>query len=78
MNLLPNFEKAIIPNEKIFGYCLNPIHERGQHKAKVFRQVFGITQADGQVLKKAILEQIDNMEFKLNQRINLAKYFHYR
>jgi len=39
MRLLPNYEQAEIPDEKIFGYCLNPFHERGKHKAKIFQQV---------------------------------------
>ena len=49
MRLLPNYSKALIPDEKIYDYCLNASHERGQHKAKVFRQVFGITSEDGEI-----------------------------
>ncbi len=62
MLFLPNYQNAVIPNEKIYDYCLNTTHERGQHKARVFRQVFGITVDDGEILKLAILQEIDKFE----------------
>jgi hypothetical protein len=40
---LPNADCAIIPIEKLIGYCLNPEHPKGKHKAKVFQSVLGIT-----------------------------------
>jgi hypothetical protein len=45
MSRLPNYEKAIIPDEKIYDYCLNPNHERGKHKARVFKKGFWIDAA---------------------------------
>lgn len=62
VNLLPNYENAVIPNDKIFGYCLNLNHERGRHKARVFKQVFGITANDGEILKKTILHGLKKNE----------------
>lgn len=62
MPLLPNYKNAVISDQKIYDYCLNTNHERGQHKAKVFRQVFGISREDGEVLKLAILAQLDKFE----------------
>lgn len=61
-NLLPNYENAVIPNDKIFGYCLNLNHERGRHKARDFKQVFGITANDGEILKNTILNELKNFE----------------
>ncbi|NJP09740.1 MAG: hypothetical protein HC866_09835 [Leptolyngbyaceae cyanobacterium RU_5_1] len=40
---LPNGELAIIPIEKLLGYCLNSEHPRGKHKARVFKSTLGIT-----------------------------------
>jgi hypothetical protein len=40
---LPNGDRVIIPIEKLLGYCLNPEHTRGKHKARVFKAVLGIT-----------------------------------
>ncbi|TZF82686.1 hypothetical protein FW774_14405 [Pedobacter sp. BS3] len=62
MSLLPNYELAEIPDEKIYDHCLNPYHERGQHKAKIFRQVFGITIEHGELLKMAIFAQLGKFE----------------
>lgn len=58
MSLLPNYELAEIPDEKIYDYCLNPYHERGQHKAKIFRQALGINREHGELLKGAILARL--------------------
>ena len=33
MEKLPNPEKAFIDLNKLIGYCLNPEHPEGQHKA---------------------------------------------
>jgi len=40
---LPNGSQAIIPIKKITGYCLNPDHPSGKHKARVFASALGIT-----------------------------------
>lgn len=40
---LPNGDHAIIPIEKLIGYCLNPEHPSGKHKARVFASALGIT-----------------------------------
>lgn len=58
MSLLPNYELAEIPDEKIYGYCLNSSHERGKYKARVFYQVFGISDNDGELLKSEIISKL--------------------
>jgi hypothetical protein len=68
---LPNGEYAVIPMEKLTGYCLNPNHSTGKHKARVFASVLGITAENAEILReliaKAALEgeiiQQDNTEF---------------
>ncbi len=40
---LPNGDRAVIPIEKLLGYCLNPNHPKGKHKARVFKSALGIT-----------------------------------
>ena len=40
---LPNGDRAIIPMEKLIGYCLNPHHAKGKHKARVFQSVLNLT-----------------------------------
>lgn len=56
---LPNPEQAIIDSQKLSGYCLNPTHPDGQHKARVFRSVLGLSQENEaelrQFLQKALI-----------------------
>jgi hypothetical protein len=35
-NRLPNADLAVFDIRKIADYCLNPLHPRGRHKARVF------------------------------------------
>jgi hypothetical protein len=55
---LPNFEFAIIDEEKLRDYCLNPGHMVGKHKAKVFQRRLDFSQQDTILLKSLILEKI--------------------
>ena len=55
---LPNVENAFIDDEKLVGYSLNPDHERGKHKARVFASVLGITADKAYILRQAILNAI--------------------
>lgn len=52
---LPNSNKAIIDDEKLAGYCLNPNHTDGQDKARVFKSALGLTIDDANELKNALL-----------------------
>ncbi len=70
MNLLPNYQLAEIPDEKIYGYCLNSLHERGKHKARIFRQVLGISAKDGEILKSEIISNLQISEVR-NIRENI-------
>ena len=53
-NLLPNYEEAVIPEEKIFGYALNMEHPLGRDKAMAFERALGYTQENGHLLISAI------------------------
>jgi Domain of unknown function (DUF6883) len=46
---LPNYQKAVIPIEKIKDYVLNPDHPIGKHKARVFKAALGIAAAHADV-----------------------------
>lgn len=52
---LPNADQARIPTDKLVRYALDPTHERGQHKARVFASALGITAADWRYVHDAIL-----------------------
>jgi hypothetical protein len=51
---LPNGDRAIIPIAKLLGYCLNPNHMKGKHKARVFKSALGITADNAEQLVQLI------------------------
>ena len=53
---LPNAENAFVDIEKLRGYCLNPSHVRGKHKARMFSSILGLTLEDAGKLRKTLLE----------------------
>ena len=52
--MLPNHEAAVIPHAKLAGYALDPEHEVGRHKARVFAAVLGMTREHAMLLEQAI------------------------
>nr|VFJ55963.1 MAG: hypothetical protein BECKFM1743C_GA0114222_101674 [Candidatus Kentron sp. FM]VFJ59247.1 MAG: hypothetical protein BECKFM1743A_GA0114220_102333 [Candidatus Kentron sp. FM]VFK11217.1 MAG: hypothetical protein BECKFM1743B_GA0114221_101723 [Candidatus Kentron sp. FM] len=53
---LPNAEKAFIDIRKLRDYCLNTIHERGKHKARLFSSVLGLTSDDAEEIAAEFLK----------------------
>lgn len=51
---LPNGDHAVIPMKKLIGYCLNPNHSSGKHKARVFASTLGITTKNANDLRELI------------------------
>jgi hypothetical protein len=58
MNLLPNYQEAVIEDSKFVSYALNPHSERGQHKARVFESTLGFNLSNWEQLKQAILDAL--------------------
>jgi len=52
---LPNSEKALVDIAKLRDYSLNPEHESGAHKARVFRAALGIALHDAEWLRAQVL-----------------------
>lgn len=61
---LPNAQDAYIGDDKLTGYCLNPQHSEGQHKARVFQSVLDLGIENVGVLKIALLEAVQDYEAK--------------
>ncbi|MCK4762316.1 MAG: hypothetical protein KAW12_08980 [Candidatus Aminicenantes bacterium] len=59
---LPHAKKAFVDIEKLRGYCLNPFHIRGKHKARIFSSVLGLTSKDAEKLRKALLEAANSCD----------------
>ncbi|GBF82659.1 DUF6883 domain-containing protein [Aphanothece sacrum] len=67
---LPNSDNAIIDDNKLLGYSLNPNHPDGQHKARVFKSALNLDSNNVQILKNALLEVVktyDAIPDKTNQ-----------
>ncbi len=62
MPKLPEAEHARIPLEKLRDYSLNPQHDKGGHKARVFAASLGFTAADAEHLREMILAAVLTME----------------
>ena len=75
MNLLPNHEHAIIEDSKLIHYALNPQHERGQNKARVFESRLGFNLSTWTQLKKAILDALPHHEAILTSETVFGKKF---
>lgn len=59
---LPNPDQAIIDYQKLEGYCLNPNHTDGRHKANVFQSALGINVDTAEELRTALFQAVQNYE----------------
>lgn len=50
MQVLPQYEKAIVPIEKLRDYALNSNHPQGKNKARVFKAALGMERGHADVL----------------------------
>jgi len=51
---LPNGEFAIIDDDKILNYILDPLHREGRHHAELFQRLLGIDRSSWTTLQKAL------------------------
>jgi len=51
---MPGGDAAIVDLKKLTGYCLNPEHPRGKHKARVFATALGFTVENAAALHAAL------------------------
>jgi hypothetical protein len=58
---VPNLDQALVSEEKITGYLLNPQHPAGAGKAKFFTAM-GFSRADWRVLAVALLRLPETVE----------------
>jgi len=58
---IPNGDQAEL-GTKVEEYSLNSLHRQGQHKARVFESVLGITLANADVLRTALRHAAANFE----------------
>lgn len=59
---LPHPELAVIDDNKLTGYSLNPNHPDGRHKARVFKSALDLNLDDVTELKNALLEAVQTYD----------------
>ena len=64
---IPNAERAVVDIRKLRDYCLNPLHDEGKHKARLFAAV-GITVNDAEALRNLLLQAVKTHEAQLGRR----------
>jgi len=65
--LTPNAERAVVDMRKLRDYCLNPLHDEGKHKARLFAAV-GITADDAEALRDMLLQVVKTHDAQLGRR----------
>ena len=64
---IPNAERAVVDIRKLHDYCLNPLHDEGKHKARLFAAV-GITANDAEELRNLLFQAVKIHEARLGRR----------
>ena len=66
--IIPNADRAVIDIRKLTHYALDATHGRGQHKARVFASVFGITAVNAPQLRHYLLEIVQTHDAQEGER----------
>ena len=66
--IIPNAERSEIDLRKLCDYCLNPTHDEGKHKARLFATALGMTKDHANELRDALLQAVKAYEAKLGRR----------
>ncbi len=66
--LIPNAKNAVVDIRKLRDYCLNPEHDDGKHKARLFSSILGMTPDNAEELRQIVLEVIQTHEAQLGRR----------
>jgi hypothetical protein len=64
---LPNGELAIVEIAKLRDYCLDPLHDEGKHKARMFAAALGLESDDAEWLREQLLMAARTQECALGK-----------
>lgn len=67
---VPNAENAIVDIRKLRDYCLNPNHEVGKHKARVFASALNLTNKNAVEFQTVLLEAVTIFDAKSEDLMN--------
>lgn len=66
--LIPNAETAVVDIRKLRDYCLNPRHDEGKHKARLFLTILGMRAEDAGELRGLLLNAVKTKDARLGLR----------
>lgn len=66
--IIPNAERAVVDVRKLRDYCLNPSHDEGKHKARLFEAALGMTARDADPLREVLLRMVRTESAVLGHR----------
>ena len=72
---LPNGQRAYVGISKLTNYALNPVHDLGKHKARVFASVLGLARKDAKKLRTALLEAAQHAQAKKAAKTNFGQLY---
>ena len=64
---IPHAERAVVDMRKLRDYCLNPMHDEGQHKVRLFATALGITADDAEDLRTCLLQAVTTTDGQLGR-----------
>jgi hypothetical protein len=73
--LIPNADRAVVDMHKLLDYVLNPTHERGLHKARLFAAVFGLTAADAVAFREYRLQVVKTHDAQLGDQLRHGQMY---
>ena len=65
---IPNAENAIVDIRKLQDYCLNPHHNKGKHKARLFASLLGMSINDAEEFRNVLLEAVKEQDAQLGEK----------
>lgn len=65
---IPNAEHAIVDIRKLRDYSLNPQHNKGKNKARLFASLLGMNSNDAEELRNALLEAVRKQDAQLAEK----------
>ena len=73
--IIPNAENAVVDIRKLRDYCLNPNHEVGKHKARVFASALNLTETDATELQSVLLEAVKIFDAKIGRLDEYGQHY---
>ena len=65
---IPNAENAVVDIRKLRDYCLNPWHDEGKHKARLFSAALDMKADDAEELRSILLQAVQANEAQFGRQ----------